>query len=93
MKQRGVLTTEWIDCWDCFQGVIDHFRTHESWKGRSTGNTYYAWRLGTFDGNDAAQFAAEEKPFLEAAICHPVAFAVLQGENSQVFHLKPRTRR
>lgn len=92
-KQRGILHTEWIDCWDCFQAVVDHFRTHERWKGRTNGNTFYAWGMGAFSGDDAVQFASDEKPGIEAAICHPVVIAVLQGSASQLFHLTPRTPR
>lgn len=96
MRQRGVLHTEWIECWDCYCAVLDHFKAHAMWKGRSNGQTFYAWRLGASDcadGNDANQFAVDEKPSIEGAICHPVVIAVLQGDNSQVFHLQPRKPR
>ena len=92
-KKRSVLMTEWIDCWDCFQAVVDHFKTHERWKGRSNGCSYYAWGLGAFDGDDATQFASDEKPGIEGAICHPLTIAVLQGGASRLFHLQPRTSR
>lgn len=93
MSERGAWMTEYTYCNRCLETVRSIITEHSNeWTVTKLANypILAGKAKGMYAGEEIVQFETDLVEKLEAALCHPVRFAVIAEQGQRLFWIHPR---